>query len=167
MTSENDLFSITIDHTKCTGCRICELSCSLSNTDEFNSLLSRVRILRHVDDGRIFNAPALCLNCTDPPCEKNCPTGATYRDHETNLITVDADLCIGCRGCVFACPFGACHIDPYSGKAFRCNQCDGNPVCVKMCPENVLSYVNQNQMNIVQKRKKSFMLAISSPPESI
>lgn len=149
------LFSITIDYAKCTGCRICEMACSLKNTGECNSLVSRIRIYRHTQDGKISNAPTLCHNCVQPPCEEACPTGATYRDPLTHSMAVDADLCIGCKGCVFACPFGACFIDPHTDTAFRCNQCEGDPSCVAICPHNVLSYVQQTELSIKQKRKKN------------
>lgn len=151
----NDAKLIAIDYTRCTGCRICELSCSLANAGQCNPLLARIRISRRFDDGRIYNAPTLCHNCADPPCESACPTGATHRDPDTHVMAVDADLCIGCKGCVFACPFGACHIDPQTDKAFRCHQCDGDPICVQMCPHGVLSHVRQSELSIRQKRKKN------------
>ena len=155
---QKDLFVITIDYTKCTGCRICEMSCSLANAEECNSFVSRIRSIRHIDDGKIHNAPMLCHNCTHPPCEDSCPTGATQRDPETGAMVVDPDLCIGCKGCVFACPFGACFMDTYTDKAFRCDQCKGDPICVKMCPHTVLSYIRQSALNIKQKRKKNLIL---------
>lgn len=155
---QKDLFLITIDYTKCTGCRICEMSCSLANAEECNSFVSRIRISRHINDGKIYNAPTLCHNCHHPPCENACPTGATQRDPQTNTMVVDPELCIGCKGCVFACPFGACFMDPYTDKAFRCDQCSGDPICVKMCPHTVLSYIRQSDLNIKQKRKKNFIL---------
>lgn len=160
----NELFCITIDYTKCTGCRICEISCSLSNGGECNPLLARIRISRFIDDGKIYNAPSLCHNCSQPQCEKACPTGATYRDPKTQTMTVDSDLCIGCKGCVFACPFGACFIDPNRDKAFRCDQCQESPVCVEMCPHDVLCYVRQTVMNIKQKRKKNLELSLAEHP---
>ena len=155
---QKDPFLITIDYPKCTGCRICEMSCSLSNAEECNSFVSRIRISRHINDGKIYNAPTLCHNCHHPPCENACPTGATQRDPQINAMVVDPELCIGCKGCVFACPFGACFMDPYTDKAFRCDQCSGDPICVKMCPHTVMSYVKQSDLNIKQKRKKNFIL---------
>ncbi len=37
-----------------------------------------------------------------------CPTGATKQD-ENGIITVDRDLCMGCKYCIMACPYGARH----------------------------------------------------------
>lgn len=121
---------------------------------------SRIRLVRYKGCGEVRSTPTLCMNCCDPPCEKACPTGATYLDAATQLVVVDSDLCIGCKGCVFACPFGACFIDPESDKAIRCDQCEGEPACVEMCPESALVYVRNAQINGRVKRRKGFMTPI-------
>ena len=159
---EQELFTITIDQIRCTGCRICELACSLKRGSQLNKLSSRIRLVRYVCESRVYNSPTLCQNCCDPPCEKMCPTGATHRDPETGLMAVDIDLCIGCKGCVYACPFGACYIDTVTGKAFRCDQCGGEPACVQLCPENVLSLVCNSDLNIQLRRRKRVLLPVSS-----
>lgn len=154
---KEDLFSIVVDHRKCTGCGLCELACSMKHASCFRTLSSRIRVVRYQADGEIQCSPTLCMNCCDPPCEKVCPTGATHFDAKMQVMAVDADLCIGCKGCVFVCPFGACFIDEKSDKAMRCDQCSGNPACVETCPEKALSYVSNNQINGRVKRKRGFL----------
>jgi hydrogenase-4 component A len=46
-----------------------------------------------------------CLHCDDAPCVEVCPVGAiTHGDHSVDL---NESLCIGCKMCALACPFGA------------------------------------------------------------
>ena len=49
--------------------------------------------------------PVSCQMCDNPPCQKVCPTGATYTD-ERGVVLIDYERCIGCRYCFAACPYG-------------------------------------------------------------
>lgn len=49
--------------------------------------------------------PLACQHCDDAPCEKVCPTSATFTTAE-GVVLVDYDDCIGCRYCMAACPYG-------------------------------------------------------------
>jgi Fe-S-cluster-containing hydrogenase component 2 len=42
---------LMIDVKKCTGCRICELVCSLSHDGECNPLKSRIRVFNIEEEG--------------------------------------------------------------------------------------------------------------------
>jgi Fe-S-cluster-containing dehydrogenase component len=50
--------------------------------------------------------PLICQQCAEPECLKVCPTGATTQD-ENGIVHVDKDLCMGCKYCIMACPYGA------------------------------------------------------------
>jgi molybdopterin-containing oxidoreductase family iron-sulfur binding subunit len=49
----------------------------------------------------------LCNHCTNPPCTKVCPTGATWKRKQDGLVMMDMHRCIGCRYCMAACPYGS------------------------------------------------------------
>lgn len=133
---------IVADLGKCVGCGTCELVCSQKYDGAFK--ISKARI--QVDKGPetiLQNKTFLvnvCHQCDDPPCVSSCPEGALSKDSATGIVKLDEDACIGCALCVQACPYNAIWIDPLKGKAFKCQLCEQNqPVCVNICPRNVLS----------------------------
>lgn len=150
----SDKFVIAIDYDRCTGCRICEMACSLSHVGVCNPERSRIRVLRSEKQGFVNTIPIVCNNCEHPSCEEACPTGATRFGDHIQAMLVDDKLCIGCNSCVYACPFGASFLDLLKDKAFRCDQCYGEPMCVKFCPKGCLTYIRQDKLNIHQKRIK-------------
>jgi ferredoxin len=71
-----------------------------------------------------------------------CPVSAMLKDPETGIVSHDPDRCIGCRYCVYACPFGVPQYDfsgPF-GQIHKCQLCkhrlaEGElPGCVESCP---------------------------------
>ena len=96
---------LKIDYQKCTGCRLCELVCSVSHHGVSNPARSRIKVVKWEAEG--LYVPVTCQQCEDAPCISVCPVKATYRDGETGCVTIDYDICIGCRSCVTVCPFGA------------------------------------------------------------
>lgn len=57
---------LTVDYTKCTGCRICELACSAKHEGRFQPSLARLKIVRYDDLG--IDIPNVCGPCEDAPC---------------------------------------------------------------------------------------------------
>lgn len=116
----------------CTGCRICELVCSLQKTGIVNPYLARIRVLRSSKDG--MSKPIICRHCKVPLCQQACPVPqAMSLDAATGAVVVNTDKCTRCLACVEACPFKAMWVGP-GGEVLKCDLCGGEPVCVKYCP---------------------------------
>jgi len=141
---------LVIEPEKCTGCRICELVCCFHHTKEFNPKRARIAVLRDEEAG--INIPMVCQQCEIPLCEEACPTGATYRDEKTGAILIDEEKCIGCRMCIYACPFGGPSIDPFTMMTIKCDLCGGNPQCAKYCPRKAVEYLKADRVGIMRKK---------------
>ena len=121
---------LKLDHTKCTGCMLCEMICSLSHAGECNPTLARVGVITFEKEQ--LDIPVLCRNCGNPPCMPVCPVEAISIDKGTGAVILNDELCIGCQLCIDACPVeGALTLDPRNGKVLKCDLCDGDPKCIK------------------------------------
>ena len=98
----------------------------------------RIHVVKWEQEG--IYVPINCMRCEKPACEMVCPKRATFRNFSTGAMEVDPFRCIGCLSCVFACPFGATFVDQDTGHVLKCDLCDGDPTCVKICPTGALSY---------------------------
>ncbi|MBD3157790.1 MAG: 4Fe-4S dicluster domain-containing protein [Candidatus Lokiarchaeota archaeon] len=130
--------ALAIDNSRCTGCRNCELACSVEHTQTFNPRRSRIQVLKK--EKRDIIMPVVCLQCENPLCQEACPTGAIHRNEE-EILTVNPNSCIGCGNCVNACIYGGIAIDPITLKAIKCDLCGGNPACVEACEYDAISVV--------------------------
>ena len=52
-----------------------------------------------------------------------CPTGASYKRAEDGIVLVNTDICIGCKLCSWACPYGAREFDEDEGVMKKCTLC--------------------------------------------
>jgi carbon-monoxide dehydrogenase iron sulfur subunit len=131
---------LAIDLELCTGCRSCELACSIAHSDSFNPKRSRIQILK--DESRNLIVPMVCLQCENPLCQEACPNGAIV-ENEHGILFVEKDICIGCMNCVTACIFGGIGLDPVTRKAVKCDLCWGKPACVKACQYGAISLISE------------------------
>ncbi|MDF1552678.1 MAG: 4Fe-4S dicluster domain-containing protein [Deferrisomatales bacterium] len=131
--------TIMVDQEKCTGCRLCEMVCSVNKEGAANPARSRIKVIKWETEG--FYLPMFCQHCDEPVCETVCPVNGVSRDCDTGRVSIDQELCIGCRSCVSACPMGGVGFDSKEGEVLRCDQCGGDPTCVKFCETKALQYV--------------------------
>jgi len=140
---------LVIDYEKCTGCRICELVCSVKHEGVSNPARSRMKIVKWEMEGRYV--PMSCQQCESAPCQAVCPVKAISRDENLNRVDIDYDICIGCRMCVAICPFGSMAFDTLAKKVIKCDLCDGDPLCVKFCDVDAVQYVDASEQSIIKQ----------------
>ena len=60
----------------------------------------------------------------------------------TGAKEVDPNVCVGCKVCTIACPFGTINYHGDSGKVIKCDLCGGDPQCAAACPTGAITYVD-------------------------
>ncbi|GAC1455228.1 MAG: 4Fe-4S dicluster domain-containing protein [Candidatus Limnocylindrales bacterium] len=86
-----------------------------------------------------------CKHCEQAGCLEVCPTGALYRT-QFGSVDIHQDVCIGCRYCVGACPFGVIEFNHKTGRVNKCILCqdrleaDQGTACAKACPTASLTF---------------------------
>jgi formate dehydrogenase iron-sulfur subunit len=187
-----------IDTTKCIGCRACQVACKQWNDREGEqtelqdylgfqnpaTLSSNTYTLITFDEVPNEKAPGglqyistmrRCLHCLEPACASACPTTALKRQPD-GPVTYDASKCIGCRYCIWACPWGVptAEWDSHAPKIQKCTHCADRsdqplplarngqaltqqeskvfsdnirtPACVKACPADALRFGTRDNM---------------------
>ena len=143
---------ITVNPDECTGCRLCELACSLKNVGEFNPARSRIHVAGFEEE---FSLPVLCFQCEKPSCAEVCPFDAITKEEATGIVRVSEDLCTGCKMCIVACPFGNIAFSSDQKIAVKCELCDGEPECVNICPTRALEFKEADTAMMYKQRKLS------------
>lgn len=92
------------DLRRCDGCKDCIAGCQKMHHLPESQEWIKVYELTDATGGDYF-LPVLCQLCDNPPCVRVCPVKATYSTDD-GLIVIDQDICIGCRMCMAACPYG-------------------------------------------------------------
>ena len=154
---------LVIDLDTCVGCHGCATSCKewnaggfaapLTDFDPYGAEPSGVWFNRvhsyevgEGASGRTVHFPKSCLHCEQPACVTVCPTGASFKRAEDGIVLVNEDICIGCKLCSWACPYGAREFDEAEGVMKKCTLCidriynenlppdQRKPACVMSCP---------------------------------
>jgi len=145
---------------RCVGCKACVSECAFAHEGSQRYDASRIHIYSFQEEG--ITVPMLCQQCSDAACVTVCPTGAMHRNSTTAMVEFDGDRCIRCRMCTMACPFGNVIYDNFTDSIIKCDTCQGDPACVKMCPSDALEYVDDTvstrsrQKNFASKLKEIF-----------
>ncbi len=143
---------IRIRQERCTGCRVCEMACSLEKEGAFNPQQSRIKIFQDRAEG--LNIFSICQLCDPAPCVVACPVSALKRDPKDGTIAADKDICIGtkCLECIRECPYGAIRWNVPGDSPLSCDLCAGDPECVKFCRPGALTFEECGPEEIPQQR---------------
>ena len=140
---------IVVNLDRCTGCFGCEIACKMENNVALGQRWSKVFTVGPVGEYpnmTRYALPTMCQQCKDAPCVHVCPTGASYRDSNTNVVLVDKEKCIGCKYCMMACPYGVRSWNQEEEVVEKCTLCghltsNGElPACVHNCPGGARFY---------------------------
>ena len=161
--------AILIDITRCVGCEECVLACKEENDlgpdrlrpgQEAVDGLSATRfstILRYPDDHFVRQQ---CRHCLEPACVSACLVGAMQKTPEGPVI-YDSELCMGCRYCLMACPYGIPRYEWEEAAPLvkKCTLCapriaEGRePACVEACPEDALLFGEREDLLVEARRR--------------
>jgi len=130
LSAGSPLIWIDRDYMKCSGCKLCEIACSLKHEGQIWPEASRVRVFMLIPGIEI---PHLCVQCYDYPCVSSCPSKALSVDEKTGAVLVDNKVCTACGVCIQKCPGRVPHLHPNRKHVVICDLCGGEPECVKIC----------------------------------
>ncbi len=156
---------------RCIGCRTCLIACVVAHEGmeifesdpydyNFHPKLFLVKTAA-------VTAPVQCKHCETPACLTACTAGAIAVTQGN--VTIDERKCIGCKGCVAACPFGVVELvgtkelqadGSARVVANKCDLCAGLPdgqACVRVCPTDALELVTEDalEQSIQDKRTRA------------
>lgn len=103
---------MVIDLQRCTSCAACIIACKNENNLQ-SGVAWASKISRTV--GRFPNVryefiPTLCNHCENAPCVEVCPTGAMHKG-DSDITMHNPKICIGCKTCIAACPYGVIYFN--------------------------------------------------------
>ena len=157
----------SFDLSRCSGCLACVVACQDQNDTPDNTQSYRQVIQLEKGDypsTQLAFVTLACFHCSDAPCVHACPKGAIFIDERTGIVSVDEELCIGCRACAMVCPFGAPRFTP-GEKMQKCNFCIErvshglDPACVHTCTTRALKFGSLEELasNKAQKAAVKIM----------
>lgn len=116
---------ISVDHQKCTGCRLCEMVCSLFHLEVINPEKSAIRIKKD-DLNTSLNRPLVCRQCK----KMKCLSGEIVAEE---LVKTQF---LWNKERIERCPFDG--LNRFGQDAYHCDLCGGHPQCVIVCtPEAI------------------------------
>ncbi len=143
-----------LDSDSCIGCHACTVACKSEHDIPLG--VNRTWV-KYIETGTFPNvnrhfSVMRCNHCDDAPCIAICPTNALFRA-ANGVVDFDDSNCIGCKGCMNACPYDAIYINPVTNTANKCNFCNHRieqglePSCVVVCPTHAIKVADLDDPN--------------------
>lgn len=140
----------------CIGCKACQTACVDKNDLPIGVLWRRVfeygggtwiqqNGVQTPNNVFLYYVSTSCQHCQNPLCLEVCPAAAITKRSD-GIVTIDANKCLGCRYCEWACPYGAPQFNEEAGVMTKCNFCVDlldqglNPACVDACVMRCLDF---------------------------
>ena len=161
---------IVVNEGRCLACKQCVIECAMAHT-EASTLVEALqsptppRSRLHVEPTGGFGMPLQCRHCEDAPCIAICPTEAIRRTSDGGPVLLDQERCIGCKFCLFVCPFGVIDVSADGKAMIKCDLCVERteagelPACVTACPTGALEFVELNDYLRQRRREVAKRLA--------
>lgn len=150
------------DTSKCIGCLSCAIACKEVNKlpDVYKyapatggDTYTTVRITERGEKAKpqLINLKVQCMHCSRASCVQVCPTGAAYK-REDGIVIIDQDTCIGCKYCVFACPYNVPGKSLETGTVRKCIYCEPRlkegkiTACAEACPAKAIEFGDYEEL---------------------
>jgi carbon-monoxide dehydrogenase iron sulfur subunit len=165
--------ALVTDMERCLGCGTCVIECAMAHTNaatlaEAMYCQTPVQSRIHLEPVGEFGMPMQCRHCEDAPCIVVCPTDAIHRLSKDGPVLLVKDRCIGCRLCLFVCPFGVIEMSRAGTAMVKCDLCvertevGEEPACVAGCPTGALQFSDITDYLRQRRREAARQVASSS-----
>lgn len=174
--------AILNDVTRCTGCEACVAACQRTHDLPLDDPPPRVgqspdglsaerwtSIVRREGPASVRKQ---CRHCLEPACASACPVGALQRTPE-GAVVYDKSICMGCRYCMMACPFGIPRYEweSASPSVRKCVMCYeelragrlDRPACVSACPSQATLFGDRDELIAEARRRIAARPAVYQP----
>ncbi len=149
------------DSERCIGCYSCELHCKMKNNLPIGPRLCRIiekdqGPQSHAENG--LPLPAL-FPLRKPVLRERLPDRRHSEACQRRDVFVDSKLCIGCKCCIAACPWGVPQWKPETGKVVKCDYCMDRidkglkPACVTGCLTQCLHFGRVGQASDLLRKR--------------
>lgn len=126
---------IKISPNLCTGCRICEVVCSMTHEGVIAPKRSRIRVHSAWPHQEKIS---VCIACEPKKCIEVCSEGAlSWNQH----LEINEEKCVNCLLCVEACPYEGIQTEVSKKFPFFCDTCTGEFQCIQWCPTKAVDKV--------------------------
>jgi Fe-S-cluster-containing dehydrogenase component/DMSO reductase anchor subunit len=165
-------YAFEVDIDACTSCKGCVTACHRLNGLAPGETWRRVGQLQ----GSTPAAPVrqtittACHHCLEPACLSGCPVKAYHKDPATGIVHHLDDQCIGCKYCLFTCPYEVPQYNPRLGIVRKCDMCADRlgageaPACVQACPNQAIRIGVVDQAAVLEAAETSLFLPGAPDP---